>query len=226
MARNKYPEQTLEQILKVSTLIFTEKGYEKTSIQDIIDALGMSKGAVYHHFRSKEDILKAVMDKELGRAEQLLARLIAETEAPNAREKLIQILEQMILDSGLQQQSMDHILSAQIKNPQFVLEGLKKGVQRDAIIIAELMLQGKQDGSLQVEQPLECAEVFLLLTNIWINPLLFERNREETVSRLHFVQRMMKGLGADIVSDLLIQSITERHAQADSYRNTNQQINL
>lgn len=218
MARNKYPEQTLEQILHVSTAIFTEKGYEKTSIQDIIDALGMSKGAVYHHFRSKEDILKAVMDKELGRAENLLARLIAETAAPNAREKLVRILEQMILDPGRQQESMDQILSAHIKNPQFVLAGMKKGVQRDALIIADIMLQGKQDGSLQVEQPLECAEVFLLLTNIWINPLLFERNREQTVSRLHFLQQLMKGLGADIVSDLLIQSIAERHAQADGYR--------
>ncbi|MHA7966039.1 TetR/AcrR family transcriptional regulator [Paenibacillus sp. CAU 1782] len=226
MARNKYPEQTLEQILQVSTRIFTEKGYEKTSIQDIIDALGMSKGAVYHHFKSKEDILKSVMDKELGRTESLLARLIAETEAPNAREKLIRILEQMILDPGRQLESLDQILSAQIKNPQFLLAGMRKGVQKDALIIADLMLQGKQDGSIDVEQPLECAEVFLLLTNIWINPLLFERNQEQTVSRLHFLQQLMRGLGADIVSDQLIQSIAERHAQAEGYTNVDQLSSL
>ncbi|HWI49607.1 MAG TPA: helix-turn-helix domain-containing protein, partial [Rummeliibacillus sp.] len=64
MARNKYPKQTLEQILFVSTKLFEEKGYEKTSIQDIIDGLGMSKGAIYHHFKSKEDILNAVMDQQ------------------------------------------------------------------------------------------------------------------------------------------------------------------
>ena len=61
MARNKYPEETVARILDVSLKLFLEKGYENTTIQDIIDALGnLSKGAIYHHFKSKEDILEAV----------------------------------------------------------------------------------------------------------------------------------------------------------------------
>ena len=51
MARNKYPEQTVEKILEVSLKLFSEKGYEKTTMQDIVNALGMSKGAIYHHFK-------------------------------------------------------------------------------------------------------------------------------------------------------------------------------
>ena len=46
MARNKYPEQTVEKILEVSLKLFSEKGYEKTTMQDIVNALGMSKGAI------------------------------------------------------------------------------------------------------------------------------------------------------------------------------------
>ena len=57
MARNKYPEETRKKILDISFRLFSEKGYDHTTIQDIVDALGMSKGAVYHHFKSKEDIL-------------------------------------------------------------------------------------------------------------------------------------------------------------------------
>ena len=57
MARNKYPEETVQRILEIAFHLFTTKGYEKTSIQDIVDALGMSKGAIYHHFKSKEEIL-------------------------------------------------------------------------------------------------------------------------------------------------------------------------
>ena len=53
MARNKHPEETVEKILDVSIRLFAEKGYERTTIQDITDALGMSKGAIYHHFKSK-----------------------------------------------------------------------------------------------------------------------------------------------------------------------------
>ena len=41
MARNKYPEETYQLILDVSTRLFFEKGYEQTSLQDIIDGLGV-----------------------------------------------------------------------------------------------------------------------------------------------------------------------------------------
>ena len=52
MARNKYPEETVNRILDVAGHLFMEKGYEHTSIQDIIDNLGgLSKGAIYHHFK-------------------------------------------------------------------------------------------------------------------------------------------------------------------------------
>lgn len=52
MARNKYPELTRERILDTAERLFLEKGYENTTIQDIVDALGdLTKGAVYHHFK-------------------------------------------------------------------------------------------------------------------------------------------------------------------------------
>ena len=60
MARNKYPELTVEKILEVSQRLFLEKGYEQTTIQDIVDNLGgLTKGAGYHHFKSKEEIINA-----------------------------------------------------------------------------------------------------------------------------------------------------------------------
>ncbi len=56
MPRNKYPEQTVEKILSAAERLFAQKGYAKTTLQDIIDTTGLSKGAVYHHFKSKEEI--------------------------------------------------------------------------------------------------------------------------------------------------------------------------
>ena len=65
MARNKHPEETVNRILDVALALFFEKGYDDTSIQDIIDGLGgLTKGAVYHHFKSKEDILTAAIDRD------------------------------------------------------------------------------------------------------------------------------------------------------------------
>ena len=68
MPRNKYPEQTVEKILDAAALLFLQKGYQNTTLQDIIDATKLSKGAVYHHFRSKEEIAQRVRDR-LGAAE-------------------------------------------------------------------------------------------------------------------------------------------------------------
>lgn len=215
MARNKYPEQTLELILSVSAKLFTERGYEKTSIQDIIEEVGMSKGAIYHHFKSKEDILDAVMEQQFSFTAQKLDDLIRHTQASNAREKLVNILENIVADQDAH--SLDSVLSAQIKNPQFVVTGIQVGVKNDAPIIAQMMMEGVEDGSITTEFPIECAEVFMLLVNIWINPLLFGRKRVETISRLQFLQQMMRQLGVDIVSDRLIQKIMERHSDIGGY---------
>ena len=64
MARNKHPQETVNLILDVASHLFMEKGYEHTSIQEIINNLGgLSKGAIYHHFKSKDDILVAVTER-------------------------------------------------------------------------------------------------------------------------------------------------------------------
>lgn len=64
MARNKYPEVTVDKILDVSQRLFLEKGYDHTTIQDIVNELGgLSKGAIYHHFKSKEEIMDALGER-------------------------------------------------------------------------------------------------------------------------------------------------------------------
>lgn len=47
-----------ESILKTAERLFFEKGYEETSIQDILDALSISKGGFYHYFESKIALLE------------------------------------------------------------------------------------------------------------------------------------------------------------------------
>ncbi len=42
-------------ILKAAEMLFFERGYDRTSVQDILDALSLSKGGFYHHFPSKKE---------------------------------------------------------------------------------------------------------------------------------------------------------------------------
>ena len=64
MARNRNSHETRKKILEVSKNLFLEKGFDNTSIQDIIDGLGgLTKGVIYHHFESKYDILQTIISE-------------------------------------------------------------------------------------------------------------------------------------------------------------------
>ena len=54
-------EQTRQQILDTAQRLFAERGYDATSLQMIADELGLTKAAVYYHFRAKSDILHAAL---------------------------------------------------------------------------------------------------------------------------------------------------------------------
>jgi len=94
MARNKHPEETVDLILDASFRLFMNKGYEHTSIQDIINRLGgLSKGAIYHHFKSKEDILLAVTNRMTEESNRILAAICNRSDL-NGKEKLKAILKE------------------------------------------------------------------------------------------------------------------------------------
>src|SRR5580658_10297690 len=65
-------EQTRQQILDTAQRLFAELGYDATSLQMIADEMGLTKAAVYYHFRAKSDILRAAMQPGIQRLEALL----------------------------------------------------------------------------------------------------------------------------------------------------------
>ena len=56
------PKERKKEYLETALELFNEKGYEKTTVKDIIDAMGVSKGAFYHYFQSKEDVIEEISD--------------------------------------------------------------------------------------------------------------------------------------------------------------------
>ena len=60
MNQKEKSQATRQKIIEVSARLFLEKGFDKTSMRDIVEGLGMSKGAIYHQFASKEEIMQAV----------------------------------------------------------------------------------------------------------------------------------------------------------------------
>ncbi|RNL84407.1 TetR/AcrR family transcriptional regulator [Halostreptopolyspora alba] len=54
-----------ERLLAAATRLFADRGFERTSVQELVDAAGVTKGAMYHYFASKEDVLFAVFRRVL-----------------------------------------------------------------------------------------------------------------------------------------------------------------
>ena len=202
MAKKYNPQQTRENIITVSTNLFVQKGYDKTSMQDIVDALGMSKGAIFHHFKSKEEIFEAVTARLSRYADQVLLGYLEEMKGLTAKEKLIGLLEKTMRDQQIH--TLDSAFVSKMESPHFVVSFLKDCVNARGPLFAKIMREGLEDGSIKTDFPDECAEVFFLLINIWCDQTLFECDSLRLSRRLKYLQQLMKQTGADILSDDLI----------------------
>lgn len=207
MARNKYPERTKEKILDVSFRLFAEKGYDKTSIQDIVNALGMSKGAIYHHFASKEEILEAIGERSF------LSRQSDVITDPNMNglEKLKAYIRNEF--SNYEKQTIDRFAKNIIRIPQFTSMLLENTLTKNALMFEELMNEGIQDGSIQVTNPKLVSELFMLMSNIWVNPLLWDYHPEEFLARVTMIKDVLDNLGFPIIDQELKDSILQYYMQ-------------
>ncbi len=207
MARNKYPEETVNLILDTAQGLFLEKGYEHTTIQDIIDNLGgLTKGAIYHHFKSKEEILNAVT-KRLFSNNTLSKKwnsIIAD-EKLNGAEKLKAMLYEAIVD---EQEQKFRNMGIHLQNmPQMLSDLLLRSVNEIAPkAFAPIIEQGIKDGSIKAENSNELAEVISLIANVWFNPLVFSMNETALERKLHVTTTLLSPFGinvSDIYPDVL-----------------------
>jgi AcrR family transcriptional regulator len=81
-------QATRQRLVELATQLFASEGYEATSIEALLDAAGISRGALYHHFSTKEQLFEAVLDSveaqvatRLGAAAQGIADPIEATRA-------------------------------------------------------------------------------------------------------------------------------------------------
>ena len=70
-----------EQILNAAMRLFSRRGFDGTSLQDIAEAVGIRKASLFHHFPSKEEMRLRVLDKLLSHWNEVLPRILAATSA-------------------------------------------------------------------------------------------------------------------------------------------------
>ena len=208
MARNKHPEETVHLIVTTAFRLFMEKGYEHTSIQDIIDQLGgLSKGAIYHHFKSKEDILIAVSDQMTAESNQMLAKIRDRSDL-SGREKLKTIFKESI--NRPVQNDIFTVAPDFHNNPKLLFSLLHDTIGHAAPnYILPIINQGIADGSIETDYPQQLAELILLAANVWMNPMIFDSSEEDSYGKFMVFRQMLQGFGLDIVDSEILERLQE-----------------
>ena len=203
MARNKYPELTVEKILEVSQRLFLEKGYEQTTIQDIVDNLGgLTKGAVYHHFKSKEEIINALGDKMYLSNNPF--NVVKEQNELNGLQKIQKAM--MLNQEDSERATLSKNMIPLLENPRILagmIESQRKYLSPE---FYELIEEGIEDGSISTEYPNELAEILPLL-ELWLMPSVFPASEEEMQHKVMFVKEMFERMGVPLFNDQILSKI-------------------
>lgn len=207
MARNKHPEQTVQLILDTATRLFLQKGYDETTLQDIIDATKLSKGAIYHHFASKEAILIAVVDR-MGDFNSAVLAEIRDRKGLTGAEKLRELFRTSMTLSF--QGKILHMLPFLIENPKFMALQMQSILGEAAPdYILPILKEGIADGSIRADYPEELSEVLLLLSDLWLHPILRPSTPEQVRARCAFFNQFTRQYGFELLDGDIIDAMAE-----------------
>jgi len=84
------PESARGKLLRTAAHLFRNKGYERTTVRDLAGAVGIQSGSIFHHFKSKDDILRAVMQETIHYNTALMRAELAE--AGSVRERVLALI--------------------------------------------------------------------------------------------------------------------------------------
>ncbi|MER7499176.1 helix-turn-helix domain-containing protein [Nonomuraea pusilla] len=83
-------EDTRTRIQEIALKLFNEQGYEATSLREIAEELGVTKAALYYHFKTKDDIVGSLVDLRVAEIEDLLEWARSQPKTPEMRRELVE----------------------------------------------------------------------------------------------------------------------------------------
>lgn len=200
-------ENTKNKIIDVACKLFITKGYEETRISDIITGLdGLTKGAIYHYFDSKEDIFNAVVN-EIGNKNITLFDEIKNDTKLSGAEKLSKIVKSSFDNKNME--TITEISPNLLGNPKllsaFILE--MKEVTIPSYIMP-IINEGIRDGSIRTKYPNELSEMIVVLLNLWLNPLIFKDENFKLSNKMKIINTMLKEFDIELFDKELINKVS------------------
>lgn len=190
----KEAEVRKNEILDAAEELFAQKGFDCTSTNDILEKVGIARGTLYYHFKSKEDVLDGVIDRINSKMAARASQIAHSKEVPLLRRFTATILALNVSSD------LDREVLKQIHKPQNALmhQKIQMRILTDvAPIISELVREGIEQGIFNTNYVQELVEMTLLYANVAFDDLM-EQTEEEKQQRIcGFIYNTERLLGAE-----------------------------
>ena len=170
------------EILDTADRLFGEKGFDGTSTNDILERVGIARGTLYHHFKSKEEIMDALIERYHTKLLEAAREAALQKEIPVLERVIRTVMALKIRESsGLE-------MAAQMKKPQNAL--MQQKVQRMIIIsltpiLVELIREGMEENLFHTEFPYECMEMIVVYAIVVFDGELVILSEAEQLQRVN-----------------------------------------
>ncbi len=210
----KNPEERKNEILDAADMLFTQKGFDGTSTNDILEAVGIARGTLYYHFKSKEDIMDSLINRY---STGLLtkAKEIAGDKSIPVYERIVQTVMALNMNHDSGKEIIEHIHKPQnalmhFKAQKAILNGLTP-------ILTEIIKEGIEQGLCTTPYPYEAIEMLVVYTNTVFDGNMIDLTDEDRVQRVKaFVFHTERLLGVERGTLSLTQQIFERDEKNES----------
>lgn len=195
MRVSKKHDVRLNEIMDASELLFTSKGYEQTTINDILAKVEIGKGTFYHYFKSKEEVMDAIIMRIVN-ADAAAAKAIADNPALPAIPKLFQILFAGKPKSGGQKEKMLEQFHKP-NNAEMHQRSLVQSILHLTPVLTQVVEQGIREKVMATDYPQEAIEFLLVSAQTVFDEGLFHWEADKTDRKIKaFISIMESVLGA------------------------------
>ena len=198
MARpvKKTPDEWRKEILDAAKTLFASKGYEETSISDIMDMAGGAKGMFYRFFQSKEEVMHTLGNQMFFENNPFDA--IKERKELNGLQKIKSLL--VLNQSDTERNHLNMQAIPILKDPHILATAIEANKRILTPLWFELLEEGKRDGSIKTEYTKELSEI-LPLINFWLMPSVYPATAEEIHHKYLFIIEVLSKMGLPLLDN-------------------------
>lgn len=199
MPRHDPDQKTKQLILETAERLFMEKGLENVNVEDVVKEVGVTRGAFYHYFKSREELISSVMYKTFNDNNPFL--LANKQEGLNALEKLRFVFKLDLRPRLDMSDSMKKEMQKMADSPVVFKNEMLTQLNIVAPHIEKLLVEGNRDGSISVKYPKQTAQVISLLVSSWLSSFAFEVPYAEYSDKVLFLEQLGDVLGVPFMDE-------------------------